>query len=295
MKKEKNAAKPKTKRTAKPKKEPVSQWMTNPLNEQVLDYHNYEMTQGEQVLYFILAFLIGGVVSQFFYGGLFQEDGVPTLLTYISNAVAFVIVGLLVGKVFLPVRSRQLAEKRRDTLRRQFRDMLESLTASLAANSTVRDAFSSAYTDMCMQYSDDALISKELDQFRRAEQINVTLDVMMDDFAKRSGVEEIQDFNNVFQVCYGPGGNMSRVINQTHDIICERMEVEDEIQEKIHANEMELNIIMLAPVLIVALMRSANKTFAQNLASPVGVAAVTGALVLFAISYIWGQKIIAVR
>ncbi len=295
MKKEKNAAKPKTKRTAKPKKEPVSQWMTNPLNEQVLDYHNYEMTQGEQVLYFILAFLIGGVVSQFFYGGLFQEDGVPTLLTYISNAVAFVIGGLLVGKVFLPVRSRQLAEKRRDTLRRQFRDMLESLTASLAANSTVRDAFSSAYTDMCMQYSDDALISKELDQFRRAEQINVTLDVMMDDFAKRSGVEEIQDFNNVFQVCYGPGGNMSRVINQTHDIICERMEVEDEIQAKIHANEMELNIIMLAPVLIVALMRSANETFAQNLASPVGVAAVTGALVLFAISYIWGQKIIAVR
>ena len=86
MKKEKNAAKPKTKRPAKPKKEPVSQWMTNPLNEQVLDYHNYEMTHGEQVLYFILAFLIGGVVSQFFYGGLFQEDGAPTLLTYISNA-----------------------------------------------------------------------------------------------------------------------------------------------------------------------------------------------------------------
>ena len=97
MKKEKNAAKPKTKRPAKPKKEPVSQWMTNPLNEQVLDYHNYEMTQGEQVLYFILAFLIGGVVSQFFYGGLFQEDGAPTLLTYISNAAAFVVVGAAVS------------------------------------------------------------------------------------------------------------------------------------------------------------------------------------------------------
>lgn len=152
MKKEKNAAKPKTKRPAKPKKEPVSQWMTNPLNEQVLDYHNYEMTQGEQVLYFILAFLIGGVVSQFFYGGLFQEDGAPTLLTYISNAAAFVVVGLIAGRVFLPVRSRKLAEKRRDVLRKQFRDMLESITASLAANSTVRDAFNAAYTDMCMQY-----------------------------------------------------------------------------------------------------------------------------------------------
>ena len=105
MKKEKNAAKPKTKRPAKPKKEPVSQWMTNPLNEQVLDYHNYEMTQGEQVLYFILAFLIGGVVSQFFYGGLFQEDGAPTLLTYISNAAAFVVVGLIAGRGFLRSRA----------------------------------------------------------------------------------------------------------------------------------------------------------------------------------------------
>lgn len=193
MKKEQNAEKTKVRKLARTK-EKVSQWTTNPLNEKVLDYHNYEMTKSESVLYFVAAFLVGGVVSQFFYGGLFQEDGVPTLLTYISNSAAFVIVGLLVGKVFLPVRSRQLAEKRRDTLRRQFRDMLESLTASLAANSTVRDAFSSAYTDMCMQYSDDALISKELDQFRRAEQINVTLDVMMDDFAKRSGVEEIWAF-----------------------------------------------------------------------------------------------------
>ena len=294
MKKEKDAAKAKAKKPARPKKEPVSQWTVNPLNEKVLDYHNYEMTQSEKVLYFAAALLIGGVVSQFFYGGLFQEDGAPTLLTYISNAAAFLIVGLIAGRVFLPVRSRQLAEKRRDALRRQFRDMLESLTASLAANSTVKDAFDTAYTDMKMQYSDDAMIVQELDQFRRAGQINVTLDVMMDDFAKRSGVEEIQDFNNVFQVCYGPGGNMSRVIHQTHDIICERMEVEDEIQAKIHANETELNVIMVAPVLMVALMRSTNATFAQNLASPVGVAAVTAALVMFVGAYIWGQKIIAV-
>ena len=58
MKKEKHAATPKTKRPAKPKKEPVSQWMTNPLNEQVLDYHNYEMTQGEQVLVWLITRLM---------------------------------------------------------------------------------------------------------------------------------------------------------------------------------------------------------------------------------------------
>lgn len=272
-----------------------TQWTANPLNEKVLDYAYYEMNAAEKILYAALAFLVGGVVSQFFYGGLFQQDGAPTLLTYISNTFFFVVIGMVAAIVFLPVRCNQLAEKRRGVLRRQFRDMLESLTASLAANSTVKDAFHAAYKDMCMQYSDDALIAKELEQFQRAAQINVTLDVMMDDFAKRSGVEEIQDFNNVFQVCYGPGGNMSRVINQTHDIICSRMEIEDEIDAKIHANEMELNIMMLAPVLIVALMRMANESFAQNLASPTGVAVMTVALAMFVGAYIWGQKIIAVR
>ena len=83
MKKEQNAEKTKVRKLARTK-EKVSQWTTNPLNEKVLDYHNYEMTKSESVLYFVAAFLVGGVVSQFFYGGLFQEDGVPTLLTYIS-------------------------------------------------------------------------------------------------------------------------------------------------------------------------------------------------------------------
>ena len=67
-----------------------------------------------------------------------------------------------------------------------------------------------------------------------------------------------------------------------------------EIQAKIHANETELNVIMVAPVLMIALMRSTNATFAQNLASPTGVAVVTVGLAMFVGAYIWGQKIIAV-
>ena len=51
---------------------------------------------------------------------------------------------------------------------------------------------------------------------------------------------------------------------------------------------------MLAPVLMVTLMRLSNEAFAQNLASPVGVIAITISLVMFVGAYIWGQKIIAV-
>ena len=46
MKKEQNAEKTKVRKLARTK-EKVSQWTTNPLNEKVLDYHNYEMTKSE--------------------------------------------------------------------------------------------------------------------------------------------------------------------------------------------------------------------------------------------------------
>ena len=53
MKKEQNAEKTKVRKLARTK-EKVSQWTTNPLNEKVLDYHNYEMTKSESVLYLSL-------------------------------------------------------------------------------------------------------------------------------------------------------------------------------------------------------------------------------------------------
>ena len=82
MKKEQNAEKTKVRESSPERKKKSPQWTTNPLNEKVLDYHNYEMTKSESVLYFVAAFLVGGVVSQFFYGGLFQEDGADTADVY---------------------------------------------------------------------------------------------------------------------------------------------------------------------------------------------------------------------
>lgn len=50
MKKEQNAEKTKVRKLARTK-EKVSQWTTNPLNEKVLDYHNYEMTRAMMPLH----------------------------------------------------------------------------------------------------------------------------------------------------------------------------------------------------------------------------------------------------
>ena len=286
----------KTKNKKKQKKQaPRPQYVLNPLHNKVLDYHVYVMSGMEKTFYSLAAFVVGGLIGLLFYGGLFKSDGVATTATKISNVVVFAAMGLAAVKVFMPIRTEQLLRKRQKELRSQFRDMLESITASLSANDTVVQAFDYAHRDMQLQYSDNAYITRELYQFVEARRNNVDLELMVEDLAHRSACEDIEDFSNVFKVSYGPGGRMKDVMRQTHDLICDKMQIEDEIAAKMSSNRLELNIITFAPILIVAMLRFTNDTFAQNFASPAGVISMTIGLVLFVTAYRMGQKIVDVK
>ena len=285
----------KKEKNKKKKPDPPAQYLANPRNHPMLNYHAYVMSAGEKLLYSLAAFLVGGFVGLLFYGGLFKNGGVATSMAFISKVVVFVVVGCVAVKLFLPIRTTQLLEKRRKTLRLQFRDMLESLTTSLASGSTVLQAFDDAYNDMRMQYSDQAYITVELFQISEARRNNVNLVVMLNDFAKRSGIEDIEDFANIFSIGDSSGGRINDIVRQTHSVICEKMQIENEIDSKMSANRLELNIITCAPILIVAMLKFSNQTFAENFATPVGVIAMTVGVVLFVVAYRMGQKIVNIQ
>ena len=184
----------------KQKEPPVPALLPNPLGTEMPNYITYRMTWAETLLAAALAFAAGGICSQVFYGGLFLRDGEPTLLTYISAAIFIIGVGGAAVVLFLPVRRDQLRKKRQDALKLQFRDMLESVTASLAAGGTVYQAFESAYGDICLQYGDGADLARELEQLLQAPQSGVKLEEMLQDFALRSGCEDIESFSSVHPV-----------------------------------------------------------------------------------------------
>ena len=87
----------KEKKEKKPKKQkapPPPPLLYNPLKNPMPNYCTYQMSLGEQLIAAVGAFLVGGVCSQVFYGGLFKEDGEATTMTYISAVVFIVVVGL---------------------------------------------------------------------------------------------------------------------------------------------------------------------------------------------------------
>lgn len=280
---------------AKKEKIQEPEFINSPLNNPMPNYAVYVMSKTERLIVSLIAFIAGGFVALIFYGNLFMVDGFATLATHISNIVVFVILGLLAIKFLVPMYKKRCLGKRKNALKQQFRDMLESLAASFSSGSNVQMAFESAVEDLKMQYSPKDYIVKEMEEVINGMKQNINVEVMLENFGKRSGNEDIVSFADVFSVCYRKGGNMNSVIHRTHSVISEKMAVADEIETKLTSNKMQHNVMSVMPIAVVAMLRFTNESFAANFATPIGVIVNTVAIGIFVGAYIYGNKIVDVK
>lgn len=280
---------------AKKEKIQEPEFINSPLNNPMPNYAVYIMGKTENIIVKVIFFIAGGLVALIFYGNLFMVDGFATLATHISNVVVFIILGLLAIKFLVPMYKKRCLEKRKNALKQQFRDMLESLAASFSSGSNVQMAFESAVEDLKMQYSPKDYIVREMEEVINGMKQNINVEVMLENFGKRSGNEDIVSFADVFSVCYRKGGNMNSVIHRTHSVISEKMAVADEIETKLTSNKMQHNVMSVMPIAVVAMLRFTNESFAANFATPVGVIVNTIAIGIFVGAYIYGNKIVDVK
>ena len=279
----------------KGKEEQEPRTIPSPVNNPMLNYRVYYMSAAERIFYSLLVFAAGGFAGWVFYGGLFMEDGDATMMTYISNVIIICLIGGIAVRVFLPALRKMLREKRDKALRVQFRDMLENLTSSLASGNTVAESFVNARNDLANQYSESDYIIQELTEIVAGINNGYTLEEMLGAFGERTNSEDIQNFSNVIGNCYRMGGDFKTVVRKTRDIISDKMAIEDEIVTKISSNKLQHNAMCLMPILLVAMLKMSSPSFAENLASFLGVLVTTAAVGIFVASYFWGRTIIDIR
>lgn len=280
----------------KDKTPPEPQYYYSPTNIQSLNYRVYYMNIKERVIYFILAFAVGALIGYLFYGGIGKDEyGNPTTITYILNIVIPAVIGIISGKIFLPIRTQQIINKRRKQLSLQFRDMLDGITTSLGAGNNVMNSFNAVYNDLKMQYSDDAYIIKELEIILSGIHSNFNIEDMLEDFGKRSGIDDITSFANVFKICYRKGGNIQEIIQNTHSILSKKMEINEEIGTTISGSKLDQMIMIVMPIILVGLIKIMSPEFAANFVTPTGLIATTIAVGLFIAAYFVGKAIMNIK
>lgn len=261
-----------------------------------LNYKVYYMSTLEKILYFLLAFSIGALCGYLFYGGIGKDEfDNPTTLTYILDITISSTVGLIAGKMFLPIRVKQIIAKRQRMIKTQFRDMLESLSTSLSSGKNVTDAFLAVQQDLMMQYAEDAFIQNELRVIISGIQNNQDIEALLYDFGKRTGVKDIVMFASIFRISYRKGGNIKEIIKNTNDIMRDKFDIQEEIETGMTSGKSELNIMMVMPVLMIALFKSMSPDFGKNFTTPAGLAATTISLIIYLIAYLIGNKIMDIK
>ena len=193
------------------------------------------------------------------------------------------------------MRTKSLQLARQKKLKSQFRDMLEALTTSLNAGKNVMDSFIAVSEDLKVQYEEDAFILKELDIIIKGMENNISLESMLNDFGKRSGIDDIVSFANVFEICYRKGGNIKDTIRNTYEILSDKMNIVEDIETIVTSSKTEQNMMIMMPILIIGLIKTTSADFAENFVSPSGIVATTIAIVLFVAAYIVSKKMLDIK
>lgn len=178
-----------------------------------------------------------------------MADVVTDYLFFRSITAFFILLFLIPVSLVLLKGKRKF--DRRKALRSQFRDAMQSLSSAIIAGYSVENAIEEAKDDMCVMYGESGIITKEFSRFLEGIRNSQTPEEMFGDLAVRSGVEEIEDFSEVFSIAKRSGGDLSSVIRLSVKTISEKIDTEGEIETVIASKRMEGRIMDAIPCLMI--------------------------------------------
>lgn len=240
------------------------------------DYKKYDMKLRDRLIAFVIGFAAAAVVLHIFFGSIIVD----------------LIVGAAAGIVAQKIYRNMMIKRIKKQLLLQFRDLLDSLNASVSAGKVVGAAFADAEKDLTLQYGEDSIICKEVRLINQGLINSVKIEDLLMDFGIRSGIDDIMSFANVFAVSNRRGGEIKAVLGETKSILCDKIDIEQEIQTSVNSSKNELNVIILMPLLIVPLMSS----FTQDSDNPaINIGVKIFGLAAFIVAYIIGRKITNIK
>lgn len=202
-----------------------------------------------------------------------------------------------IGAVFVPKPwSRYLLRRRREALSLNFKQALYSLSSSMAAGRSVENGFREAIQDLQLLYPDGGNdLMNELRIICTRMEYGEPVEVALQDFSRRAGMEDISNFADVFTTCKRSGGDLVEVVRRTSAIISEKLEISQEISVMIAQKRFEAKAMLASPVLFLLFMDLSSPDYMQPLHQGIGLIISAAALILFALCSWIMMKIMDIR
>lgn len=257
------------------KKEPVM-----PREDGLTDYNVYIMSKKERNVYMILAMTAIFIVGYIFYENLILAG-----------------VICLAGIKFPELRTKQIIKKRKADLTIQFKDWLYSLASSMSAGRSIEMAFKDSYRDLELIYPNpETPIMKELIHMIRCIEMNETVENVLEEFAQRTHIEDIMNFADVVRISKRTGGNLVNVIRSTSNVIGDKIETKVDIETTLSGKKFESRILCCMPIFMVLVLTMTSYDYMELVFTTfVGHAVMTVSIIMFAVAFLLGEKIMDIE
>lgn len=202
-----------------------------------------------------------------------------------------IVLAVIFGFVNIRFDAKRRREEWRWQMNLEFREVMTGLSTALNAGYSIENAFKEAKEDLLLLYGENSVMVKELDVINSKLVLNQPLEIILMEFAGYCGVEDINNFAEVFQTAKRTGGNMIDVARSTADKISSKIEVSREIRTMIAGKQMEGRIMTLIPLAIIIYFWISSPDFLNCLYSVSGRPVMTVLLIIYVAAYKWSERI----
>jgi tight adherence protein B len=244
-----------------------------------VDYRRYQAGKKERILFGLEAAALTGVIALCFYNSPWAIGTFPLVLLWLFRE-----------------KGQTLGERRRKELKLQFKDAVEGIAAALAAGYSAENAVREARRDLQLVYAGSADIVQELSAMERKLDANQTIEAAMEDFAKRSGLEEAETFAEIFAVGKRNGGDLIGIMEDTARTITQIVETERQASMALASRRYEQKVMNLVPFGMILYLRIGCPGFLDPLyGNLAGICVMTGVLGLYLLAWHLGKRLLDIE
>lgn len=178
----------------------------------------------------------------------------------------------------------------------QFKDFLNSLSASMHAGYAVENAFREAYHELSELYGKNAFIPKELARMLHQMKLNRPAEEVLEEFAERTGLEDAQNFAGIFKIAKRSSGNLVSIMENTAETIGKKLETQREIRTLVQEKRYEQRVMNMMPMIMILYLRMGNGELMEILYTTLsGRVVMTICLLLYLVAYCMAEKIVNIK
>lgn len=244
-----------------------------------IDYAKYMFSKKEIVFHILSCALFTAMVSWLFY----------------DSVIAWILL-MPLSLFSFRKQGRIQCQRRKRRLEIEFREVILSVSSNLQAGYSVENAFQESYRDIVLLYGKDSVMAVELQLLFRKLNNNEQLEYALSNLAKRSSVQDIRDFADIFQIAKRGGGDMRGIITNTAEIIADKQEIRREIETVVTEKKLEQQIMRYIPFFIIFYISLTTKGYFKCLYHNIsGWILMTGTLIIYVVACRISDKILNIE